>query len=116
MHLLHVEDDADIRQLMTLLLDERFVITPAGSVKEAEGLLDDLQGNHFDLVLLDIGLPDGSGLDLLESISSLTYSPEVLVFSMDDIQVSAQSLVKSKTTNEQLVEKINSVVANRNRR
>ena len=117
-HILHVEDDADIRQLMVLLMDESFVITQAGSVKEAEMQLNDLQGNRFDLVLLDIGLPDGSGLDLLETISELTYPPEVLVFSADDIQVNEishikDSLVKSKTTNDQLVAKIKSVVANR---
>jgi len=70
------------------------------------------------LVLLDIGLPDGSGLDLLEDIAKLDFAPEILVFSADDIQVHnieqiQDSLVKSKTTNEQLIQKIKSIVVNR---
>jgi len=117
-HILHVEDDADIRQLVSMLLDEQFVITHAASVQEAEMQLNNLQGKLFDLVLLDIGLPDGSGLDLLEDIAKLDFAPEILVFSADDIQVHnieqiQDSLVKSKTTNEQLIQKIKSIVVNR---
>jgi len=117
-HILHVEDDYDIRQLITLLMGDNFVITQAGSVAEAESQLKNLDGQLFDLVLLDIGLPDGSGLDLLDTISSLEHSPEVLVFSADDIQVKhleqvTESLVKSKTSNEQLIAKIKSIISNK---
>jgi len=114
-HILHVEDDYDIRQLITMLMEDNVVITQAGTVSEAEQQLKNLGGKRFDLVLLDIGLPDGSGLDLLQTIADLDYPPEVLVFSADDIQVNdlaqvTESLVKSKTTNEQLINKINSII------
>lgn len=110
--ILHVEDDADIRNLVRMLLGDLYEITQAASLQEARSIL---MSKDFDLILLDIGLPDGSGLDLIESIGKLASSPQVLIFSADEIKTSqnkdvAGSLVKSRTTNEELVSKIQTVV------
>ena len=65
------------------------------------------QGN-IDLVLLDIGLPDGSGLDLIKDIEQLEPQPQVVIFSALDVadeyadRVDAV-LVKSKTNNAKLL-------------
>ena len=45
--------------------DEGFEITVAGSLAQAMSRLDAMQ---FDLALIDLALPDGSGLDLLEHL------------------------------------------------
>ncbi|MEA3406020.1 MAG: response regulator [Pseudomonadota bacterium] len=118
LHILHVEDDDDIRNLIGMLLDDHFIITESPTLKEAREYLNKEGSSPFDLVLLDIGLPDGSGLDLLKDISKIENPPEILVFSADDIQVGhidnvTESLVKSKTTNEQLVDKIKSIIGKR---
>lgn len=110
--ILHVEDDEDIRQLVAMLLDEDYVLTQAESLQNAKACLEK---SAFDLILLDIGLPDGSGLDLIEFIHKLEHAPEVIIFSADDMKIAkelnvAGSLVKSKTTNEELVQKIKNVV------
>lgn len=110
--ILHVEDDADIRNLVRMLLGDLYEVTQAASLQEARSIL---MSKDFDLILLDIGLPDGSGLDLIESIGKLASSPQVLIFSADEIKTSqnkdvAGSLVKSRTTNEELVSKIQTVV------
>ena len=39
----------------------------------------ELTSGHWDLVLLDVGLPDGSGLDLVPWIRELPQSPEVVI-------------------------------------
>ena len=38
-----------------------------------------LQQNVYDVVFLDVGLPDGSGLDLLPEIMKIEYAPEVII-------------------------------------
>jgi len=93
-------------------LGDLYEITQAASLQEARSIL---MSKDFDLILLDIGLPDGSGLDLIESIGKLASSPQVLIFSADEIKTSqnkdvAGSLGKSSTTNEELVSNIQTVV------
>lgn len=74
-----------------------------------------LAKDEFDLVLLDIGLPDGSGLDLLGMIHERLDSPKVVIFSAYDVteeyldKVSAV-LVKSRTSNEQLLDTITAAI------
>ncbi|MDF2441571.1 MAG: hypothetical protein JWN98_2555, partial [Abditibacteriota bacterium] len=60
--ILHVEDDPDILQLLSLLLSDVAQVRYAMSLQEARRLLGE---ESFDLVILDLTLPDGSGLDLL---------------------------------------------------
>jgi PAS domain S-box-containing protein len=67
-HILLVEDDANLARVLTAHFNHNGYRTAvAGSLKEAR---DCLGLTHFDVVVLDLGLPDGSGLDLLEEIKS----------------------------------------------
>jgi len=54
-------------------------VAEAGSVKEA---LAKLEACAFDLVLVDIGLPDRDGLELVESLARKQGSPYFFVLSM----------------------------------
>ncbi|MDX1698717.1 MAG: response regulator, partial [Thiohalobacterales bacterium] len=96
--ILHIEDDPDIIRLVQVMLDDSWEVIPAGSISEGRSRLMD---EYFDLVLLDINLPDGSGLDLLPDIRALKYP--VAVFAereptcmMPDLFDA--TIVKSKTT------------------
>ncbi len=61
--LLVIDDEPDLRTLYELtLLREGYHIDTAGTVAEA---LDALQGQRFSLVITDMRLPDGLGLDVL---------------------------------------------------
>jgi DNA-binding NarL/FixJ family response regulator len=53
----------------------------AASVAEAHGLLDP---GGPDVVLLDLGLPDGSGLDLLSTMRARGSLAAVVVLTMND--------------------------------
>ena len=69
-----VDDDADMREVLSLALDGKYQVrtfSTAGSAIEA------IKDDPPDLVLLDIGLPDISGVDALRQIKKL--SPYVLV-------------------------------------
>jgi len=64
LRLLLVEDHADTAaSLKKLLTRAGYYVESGASVKEALALM---QGSSFDLLISDIGLPDGSGLVLME--------------------------------------------------
>jgi DNA-binding response OmpR family regulator len=66
--ILIVEDDALLRHAFRLLLEDAgYRVREAGSAQEA---LDAVQAEHPDLVILDIGLPDRSGLDVARELST----------------------------------------------
>ena len=61
--ILIVEDNESLgRSLQVFLRGRGLDVTHAGSIGDARAQLD---AGRFDAVLLDVGLPDGSGLDLL---------------------------------------------------
>lgn len=65
-HILVVDDDPEIRRLLGKYLDgQGFRISLAGSKGECEAKLAELK---IDLLVLDVMLPDGSGLDLCRSL------------------------------------------------
>ncbi len=75
--ILLVDDHAIFRAGVRLCLSTDAtleVVAEAGSAREA---LEQLYRTHPDLVLLDISLPDGSGIDLMGKL--LTAQPEVAV-------------------------------------
>jgi DNA-binding NarL/FixJ family response regulator len=79
--ILIVDDDPAVRQRLTRVTAQ---VAPqahsatAGSLAEARALL--AQG-RFDLALLDVGLPDGSGLDLLPWMQQHAPAVEAVVVS-----------------------------------
>ena len=61
-HILVVDDDQEIRRLLSRYLTEQgFRVTAAGDAREFHRRLE---VDRYDLVVLDVLLPDGSGLDL----------------------------------------------------
>jgi two-component system nitrogen regulation response regulator NtrX len=80
-HVLIVDDEADIRDsLESILTDEGYLVTTAASAGEALTLLADA---IYDVVLLDIWLPDRDGLDALGDIRQMdsAHLPEVIIIS-----------------------------------
>ena len=82
LRLLFVEDDAAIVQgLQYALTQEGYAVTHAGSLAAARAALP----AGFDLLLLDVRLPDGSGFDLLrEARRRNPEQPAVFLTACDD--------------------------------
>src|SRR5690606_22595335 len=70
--ILHVEDDPDIVEVLRLSLAGTADVTATDRLEEAKSLV---QKNEYDLVILDVGLPDGLGTDLLPYVGSRAAQP-----------------------------------------
>jgi two-component system nitrogen regulation response regulator NtrX len=80
-HILVVDDEADIRKLLgEILREEDYAVASTGTAGEALVLLRDVS---YDVMLLDIWLPDRDGLEVLSDIRSLETEnkPEVIIIS-----------------------------------
>ena len=78
-HVLHVDDDPDIRLLISASLrDFGCVVATAGTKAEALELAKQFK---FDLCILDVRLPDGSGIELCQNILDLQPKVPVLYYS-----------------------------------
>jgi two-component system response regulator PilR (NtrC family) len=72
-----VDDEPDIRELLSITLERMGLgVTAVGDVGAAR---KSLGGERFDLVLTDMKLPDGNGLDLLEWIQTHRFGVPVAV-------------------------------------
>lgn len=82
MKILIVEDDKDLREITTASLEkERYVVSQAPDYRTA---LQKIEDYDYDCILLDIMLPDGNGLDLLEELHALGKRTNVIILSAKD--------------------------------
>ena len=91
--ILVVEDDRGLRLALTRLLAEDFEVDDAADGTEA---LARLQSRVYDLVLLDLGLPGMSGLDLLAQLPTDSPSPRIVVMTADDTPATLLRAVRSR--------------------
>ena len=92
-HILVVDDEASIRHLAEReLSSERRLISTAGSAQQA---FKRFKRQAFDVILLDMRLPDGDGLDLLTRFQELAPEIQVVIitaFATVDNAVQAMKL------------------------
>lgn len=86
--LLVVEDNPETRQWICATLQSTFPeveFAATGTIREAEALLFGPGHMAFDVALLDIALPDGSGIDLIRRINAeLPETTPVVITIYDD--------------------------------
>lgn len=79
MKILVVEDETSLLESMvSFLREEDFICEQAANYRAAE---DKLAGFAYDIVILDITLPDGNGLDLLKRVKKLYPETGTLIVS-----------------------------------
>lgn len=77
-----VEDDKEIaRNLIRLLSAEEFTVTHASTQKDAVLMLDN---SRFDLALVDLSLPDGSGYAVCTEIKQIQDIPVIFLTASGD--------------------------------
>lgn len=111
--ILHVEDDLDIQRITAAIMQDFATFEFAATLDEAR---ERLLNQRYDLVLLDLTLPGGSGWDLLADIEALDRPPPVVVFSATEVdragsRRAAAVLVKAQTSNNELLQTLQRVLA-----
>ena len=82
MKILIIEDEPSLREVMQRALEqERYIVETAATYAEADARI---AAYSYDCILLDIMLPDGSGLRLLEHIKHLRRRDNVIIISARD--------------------------------
>ena len=77
--ILHVDDHQDTRLMMAALLQERgYGVLTAGSVGEGLQLAKEIA---FDLYILDVRLPDGTGVELCQKLREMHPGIPILYYS-----------------------------------
>lgn len=115
--LLLVEDDLSLgASLQERLKAESFDVTWARSLTEARGSLQALKP---DLVILDIGLPDGSGLDLAREIKDRSALPIIFMTAwntaenrLEGYEIGAEEFIPKPFHFRELLLRLNHVLKN----
>ena len=82
MKVLLIEDDDDLREIIIRSLEqERYVVEEAATLTDAH---EKAFLYEYDCILLDIMLPDGSGLDLLRELYAKGKRENVIIISAKD--------------------------------
>ncbi|MCK0130146.1 response regulator transcription factor [Flavobacteriaceae bacterium F08102] len=119
MKILIVEDEEELLNSITSYLkNEDFICEKATTFLEAE---DKIVGFNYDIIILDIGLPDGSGLDLLTLIKQQSALTGVLIVSaknsLDDklagLDLGADDYITKPFHLAELNSRINSLIRRR---
>lgn len=117
-HILIIDDEASLRQTLARILQRAgFEVTTAANGAEGASLVSQ---HPFDLVYLDIRMPDMSGLELLKSIHAKYPELPVILFTAQPDLNSAVDALRNGATDyllkplkpQAVVERTNSILAN----
>jgi len=116
-HVLVVDDDGALRHAIAALLDQAGYRTE--QARDGREALSKLQQEAVDLLLLDIGLPGMSGLDVLAQIRAQAAPPPVIMMTADDtpetllqsFRAQAQRFIRKPFPPRRIVEIVSDVLA-----
>jgi DNA-binding NtrC family response regulator len=80
--ILHVEDDPSVQKYISTLLADSASIDSANTLEEARNLVTN---THYDMLIIDFTLPDGSGSELIAQMAKQAPDIPVIVFSAHEI-------------------------------
>jgi two-component system KDP operon response regulator KdpE len=117
-HILVVDDEPQIRRfLRTSLLAQDYLISEAGSVAEAMSMVGQAMP---DLVVLDLGLPDGEGYEVISKLRAASQIPIIVLSVRDDeggkvraLDLGADDYVTKPFGMEELVARIRTALRHR---
>lgn len=113
--ILVVEDDTSIVENLTPLLEESgFKVVVATTQKEALAQLD---SDTFDIVLLDLGLPDGHGFTVCSHVKHHDLAPVIILSANDDemsvvtgLDLGSDDFISKPYRPKELISRINTVL------
>lgn len=116
-----VDDHAIVREGFKSLIEMEDDLDVKQECRSADEAVDAISQERPDLVVLDLGLPDGGGLPLIEHLSSVSPGTRIVVLSMHDgepyvseaLRRGARGYVTKGVAPEELVAGLRAVVGDR---
>jgi len=92
--ILIIDDDSFIcKALVKIFTRMEYEVSYSLSLKQG---LDEIFAEQFDIVFLDVNLPDGNGLEAIEVIREHPIAPEIIIMTGDSNPDGAELAMKSK--------------------
>jgi DNA-binding NarL/FixJ family response regulator len=115
--ILVVDDHSIVREGLKQILADNPRMVVSGEASTGTEVLQKIRSNNYDMVIMDISLPDRSGLDILEQLKQITPNMPVLILSMHAeeqyatraFKAGASGYLTKETASEQLIAAINKV-------
>lgn len=109
-NILHIEDNVETQHIVSTLLEQYASVSTANNLKGAQEMLNK---KHYDLIILDLLLPDGNALEVLPLLAR--HMTPILVFSnmelnQDYSKFVSQALLKSNSSNDLLLKTIRNLL------
>ena len=80
MKLLIADDSTLFRQHLSMLITEFLGITDIEQTEDVPGAIEAIKAKKPDVVVLDLRMPGGSGIDVLKAVKSKEQRPVFIVF------------------------------------
>lgn len=118
-HILVCDDEEHIRESIRLILErQHYTLSFAANAQEA---LQQVKSSQPDIILLDIGTPQKTGLDILPQIKSISPKTEIIIITgyrsngeiAEKIEQFEASYLNKPFKREQLLTKIEEVLNKR---
>ena len=118
MKILIVDDHSVVREGLKALLQDTLPAVEIGEAHNAHIATELVRANSWDLVLLDISLPDSNGIELLKNIKRLNADLPVLmlsIYSEDQyavraIRAGASGYLNKEAATEELVRAVEKIL------
>jgi DNA-binding NarL/FixJ family response regulator len=115
------DDHALVRAGLKQFLVEDHSITAVGEAATGRETLDQLRNENWDLVILDIGMPDRSGIDILQQIRAAHAHTRVLVLSgfserqyaLNVLRAGASGFIEKTSSPEEMLRAVRAVLHGR---
>ncbi|MCT4586199.1 MAG: response regulator transcription factor [Carboxylicivirga sp.] len=120
MKLLLVEDNKHLaNDMQAFLADSGYIVECVSNLSEA---LDKISIYDYDLIILDLGLPDGNGLTLLEYLKAKNRASGVLIVTAKDaiedkvkgLELGADDYVTKPFHQAELIARVKSIIRRKN--
>lgn len=115
--ILVVDDHSIVREGLKQILADNSRMVVAGEASTGAEVLQKIRVGNYDMVIMDISLPDRSGLEILEQLKQTVPNIPVLILSMHAeeqyatraFKAGASGYLTKETASEQLIAAINKV-------
>lgn len=114
-----VDDHPMLLEGLVRLIGHKAEWQVCGQADKASDAIEAIQAQAPDLIMMDITLPDKSGIEVIKDLQCLTPGLKILVFSMHDemlyaqraIRAGAKGYIMKGATTEKLIEAIDRVMS-----